>query len=241
MTNYNKGKIYKITDNGQNKCYIGSTTQPYLSNRLAQHRKKYNNYLKGKGCCYSVFSIFDEFGVDNCKIYLIEEFSCNSKEELHRREGQLQKETECVNKMIAGRTKKEYCEDNKEILHEKYSKYCLEHPDKRRETALKHYYQNKEAINKKQRQNYDPEKKKIQSQDYYKRKGKEMLEKKKQYRIDNPEKMAEYYKRRYANDKEKKATPCNCVCGAVIRVSDKARHEKTKKHQQFINQNNPQE
>ncbi len=33
-----EGKIYKIVDNTNNNVYIGSTTQLYLSNRIAHHR-----------------------------------------------------------------------------------------------------------------------------------------------------------------------------------------------------------
>ena len=41
---YNMCKIYKITDLGYNKCYIGSTTEP-LCSRMAKHRYTY------KKCC----------------------------------------------------------------------------------------------------------------------------------------------------------------------------------------------
>ena len=110
---YKKGKIYKIVDIGYNKCYIGSTCES-LSQRMARHRASYNQFLQGKSNEARSFEIFDDYGVENCKIELIEEFSCNNKDELRKREGHFIKTTECINKQIAGRTKQEYNQDNAE-------------------------------------------------------------------------------------------------------------------------------
>ena len=40
VNRYENGKIYKITDVGYNKCYIGSTCES-LSKRMERHRKQY--------------------------------------------------------------------------------------------------------------------------------------------------------------------------------------------------------
>ena len=48
-----------------------------------------------------------------------EDYPCNSKKELDAREGEYQKNNDCVNKRVAGRTKKQHYEDNKEIYSEK--------------------------------------------------------------------------------------------------------------------------
>ena len=96
MNRYENGKIYKITDIGYNKTYVGSTCES-LSKRIERHRAKYNNYKTGKtNSKISVFDIFDEFGIENCKIELIENYPCNCKEELLRREGHYIKNTDCV-------------------------------------------------------------------------------------------------------------------------------------------------
>ena len=50
----------------------------------------------------------------NCKIELIEEYPCNDKMELHKREGQHIQSIDCVNKQIAGRTKQERTRTNAE-------------------------------------------------------------------------------------------------------------------------------
>ena len=42
--------------------------------------------------------------MENCKIELVENYACNSKEELNAREGFYIQNNECVNKLVAGRT-----------------------------------------------------------------------------------------------------------------------------------------
>jgi hypothetical protein len=99
--------------------YYGSTTQP-LCKRISEHRSAYKRYKNGKGKEYykSVFIIFDEFGLENCKIELVELFPCENKNQLHQKEGEYIKNNECVNKNIAGRTQKEY---NKTYYNEKFT------------------------------------------------------------------------------------------------------------------------
>ena len=126
LNKYQNGKIYKITDNAYTEQYIGSTVQP-LASRMSGHRRNYEDYRNGKYAHVSVFDLFDKYSLGNCKIELIEHYSCKDKEELRQREGYWIKLEECVNKRIAGRTKKEqlveyrpvYYERNKERLKEK--------------------------------------------------------------------------------------------------------------------------
>ena len=60
-----------------------------------------------------------------------------------------------------------------------------------------------------------------------------------QYYIDNKEKHNEYSKQRYIDNKEKiqlrQKTKITCICGKEITKSCKSRHEKSKHHQNFIN------
>ena len=65
---FQNAKIYKITDIGYNKCYIGSTCEE-LSQRMARHRRKYKSFLSGgKEGHIRSFDLFNEYGVENCKI-----------------------------------------------------------------------------------------------------------------------------------------------------------------------------
>ena len=81
MNRYEKGQIYKIVDIGQTKMYIGSTTEPW-SKRMERHRSDYKQYLMNEKHYMSSFSLFDEFGIDNCKILWMENYPCSSKKEL---------------------------------------------------------------------------------------------------------------------------------------------------------------
>ena len=133
MPDYNRGKIYKIWDIGYTKCYVGSTTEE-LSMRMAKHRDKYKAYTNGKYSFTSSFGLFDEFGYENCKIEWVENFPCNSRQELTAREGYYIRNCECINKKVAGRTDKDRYYENieetetkanngeKKIMNTKYKK-----------------------------------------------------------------------------------------------------------------------
>ena len=181
MSKYQNGKIYKIVDIGYNKCYIGSTTEN-LSQRMARHRSQ-SKKRNGNHFRVCSFDVFDEYGVENCKIELIENFSCNTKEELMRREGEYIKNLNCVNKIIAGRTKKEHYEDNKEHILEHNRLYKELHKEEKRELNKTYYKNNIEQIKSTQNKVID------------------------------------------------------CECGVAYTKRNKARHEKTKHHQTYLNTN----
>jgi len=131
---YENGKIYKIVDVGYNMCYYGSTVQS-LANRMAGHRINYSGYLLNKDTrrqC-TVVQIFDTYGIDNCKIELIELYPCTNKMELRRKEGEYIKNNLCVNKNIAGRTTKEYWIDNKEKMLSKNREWVDNNRERRKE------------------------------------------------------------------------------------------------------------
>ena len=108
MNKYEKGKVYKLTDLGYSKCYIGSTCDKLLSQRYARHKEQFKRYKQGKANWSSSFCLFEEFGVENCKIELIEEYQCENRHQLQKREGYHIQNNDCVNKQVAGRTKAEY-------------------------------------------------------------------------------------------------------------------------------------
>ena len=144
MPDYSKGKIYKVVDFEMTKCYIGSTVQP-LCSRMATHRDHYRKYVNGKSLIWaSVFRLFDEFGLKNCKIVLVENYPCNSKEELEGREGEYQKNTECVNKYTAGKNPEEQKLENSN----RQKQQRIDNPEKVREYDRQAYYKRKEHKNR---------------------------------------------------------------------------------------------
>ena len=129
MNRYENGKIYKIVDVGYTMTYIGSTCEP-LCNRFAKHKEKYKQYMNNKADCdRRVNRIFDEYGMENCKIELIEYFPCHTREELLRQEGKHIRENECVNKIVSGRTRQEYKDEHREHILEKQREHYYENHD----------------------------------------------------------------------------------------------------------------
>lgn len=139
---YQRGQIYTIRSHQTDQFYIGSTTQP-LHKRLHSHRTHYKLWsadnTKGKCSSYEIIKNEDNY------IELLEDFKCNSKKELNKREGQQIRfyREKCVNIQIAGQTQQEWYQDNKEAILEQ---------------SRQHYKVNKEAINQKQRKYYEANK-----------------------------------------------------------------------------------
>ena len=78
---------------------------------MARHRSNFKKFLRDSKCRHTrSYDLFNEYGVENCKIELIEYFPCDTLQELRRREGEHIKNNECVNKYVAGRTDEEYKE-----------------------------------------------------------------------------------------------------------------------------------
>jgi len=92
--NYNNSKIYKIITNNSDDIYIGSTCQP-LRNRLSKHITNLKLYKNGKGKYMKSFDVIEQ---GNHDIILIENFSCNDKTDLHRKEREFIDRLDCVNK-----------------------------------------------------------------------------------------------------------------------------------------------
>ena len=196
MPDYSKGKIYSIRSHLTDDVYIGSTIET-LAKRLFNHKRYYKQWLNKKTNYTSSYKIIEK-DFENCYIELVENYPCNNKNELCRREGEIIRNTTCINKNIAGRTQKEWGNDNKEILAEKRKQYSDN---------------NKQIIAEKQKK-YNEEHKET------------IVEYKKQYRENNKQIIAEKAKEKYT-----------CECGSTIRKNDKSQHEKTKKHQSFVNSN----
>jgi ribosome-interacting GTPase 1 len=110
------------------------------------------------------YDLFDEYGLENCKIVLIESFPCSSKDELIAKEAHYIRTLECVNKVIPKRTNKEYKEDNKEVIKEQNKKFYDEHKDEMYERHKAYYKaykeKNKEKI-KEYNANYQLTRKRI--------------------------------------------------------------------------------
>ena len=90
---------------------INSTTEK-LSQRMAKHRRDYKSYLSNRNPPKhypSSMKLFDEFGVENRKIVLIEEYPCQNRKQLEKKEGEyIGNDKSCLNRCIVGRAWMEY-------------------------------------------------------------------------------------------------------------------------------------
>jgi len=147
---YQRGKIYKIVDNTTDNIYIGSTCEPTLARRLAKHVGDYTHHLKNPKARHPTTS-FSLFKNGNYNIILIEQCPCNSKDELFARERHYIELLDCVNKVIPGRTQKEYQKTEKSIAYQtKYIKqWRAENKDKIKECNLKYQVANKQKLKEK--------------------------------------------------------------------------------------------
>ena len=91
----------------------------------------------------TAMNLFDEFGLENCKIELLENFPCDNKEQLRQREGHYIRNNDCVNKRIECRTREEYRDEHKEDMR----KYRIEHKEQIAQKAHEYWINNKERKN----------------------------------------------------------------------------------------------
>ena len=140
------------------KVYVGST-ELTLNKRFSKHKTQH---------CTSQEILKHA----DAEIELLECYECEDEKQLKKREGEYIKQYNCVNERIAGRTKKEYYQDNKEAIAE-------------------YYRENKEELNKKHKQYYE-------------------------------------------NNKEKINEKFECPCGGRYTRYNKAKHFRTKMHQDYF-------
>jgi len=218
--NYQQAKIYMIC-NGDKDCipYIGSSCKRLLSQRMNQHRDDYKKWKRNpeKYSYISSFTLFEKFGIENCYIELIQAYPCNTSDELRARERRWINDIKCVNINKPFVSKEERIEINK-IYREEHKEEIAERDKIYRE-------EHKEEI---------AERKKI----YYDEHKEEIAEKGKIYCNKHKEEIIEKNKIKYQKNKklilEKMKETFTCNCGSTLRIRAKVRHEKSKKHQNYL-------
>jgi len=205
---YLRGQIYTIRNiKDDTMIYVGSTINN-LSKRFHKHKKD----CEGGKSQISLHKLIINNDWSDWYIELYEMYSCNNKKELCRREGQVIREIGTINKNIAGRTQKEWVEDNKEKVSQKDKEY---------------YERNKEHISQKAKE--------------YRENNKEHIsQKEKEWRENNKEHISqkdkEYYERNKEEILQKRSEKACCdICGSFTRKGDLAKHKRTKKCMEILN------
>jgi hypothetical protein len=256
MVNYQMGKIYKIVDNTNENIYIGSTSEPTLAKRLANHLRSYKYYLTHKTHYISSFKIIEN---GDYEIVLLETYPCNLKDELKARERYYIETLNCVNKYIPTRTREEYREEHKEDKKAYDQIYKAENKEKISEYRLEYYQNNKDYFKQKNDEYYEQNKEqlKIEKHQYYiDNRREKILEQRRNYTLEQKKLLSEtslkYYhankeiiaikKRKYNEEhkemhREKQAEKCQCECGAIITNGSRYLHLKSKSHFNKLNMN----
>ena len=211
MPDYSKSKVYNIVCNITGQTYYGSTVQK-ISQRMNGHRNKVSKCLSKP-----IIERGDyHYG-------LVEDYKCDNLEQLLMRERYYIDNNDCVNKVVPGRTHKEWYETNKDKIIKQQKVYEEENKDKIIERNKVYNEANKDKISEQKKGYYEANKDKISERNkVYNEANKDKIsERQRVYSQVNKDKITEYRKQRVV---------CECGCEIVRRCLSK--HRKSKVHQE---------
>jgi len=200
MPDYSKGKIYTIRcrTNPQH-VYVGGTVKT-LSRRLQCHKSRSINYQNM--LLYSTIAN----NWDNWFIQLYEDFPCDNRKQLCKREGEIIRLIGTLNTKIAGRSLIEYRLENVDFVKDYNKNYYKNNADKIKEMQKNYQQKNAEKLKlkrkeyllqnadklKQQRKEYrqrNADKIKLQKQDYHRRNADKIKQKKQELIQPNADKI----------------------------------------------------
>ena len=159
MVNYKNGMVYKLVCNDLDitDIYIGSTV--CFRKRKYQHKHSCNN-INNKRHNLKVYKfIRDNGGWDKWNMILVATTPCNNKLELRQFERKYYEELNAtLNSDYPGRTKKEWVENNKEIIKIKKKGWYQKNKEYLKIKQNKYNEENKEIIKIKKKEWYQKNK-----------------------------------------------------------------------------------
>jgi hypothetical protein len=239
---YDKNKIYpeyfiyKLCSDECDDFYVGSTRD--ITSRKNRHKTTCNRPNIRDYNSKKYRTIRDKGGFENWRMVTIEvlnnvtKLQAEMREEVHR--VQLNAVLNSQRASCGGLTKQEYDklyrEENKEKIKENDKQYYEKNRDNRIEYQKQYREENIEKVKETQKQYQEKHKERIRGyQKQYQEENKEQLrEQKKQYREEHKEEISAH-----------KGKKVDCVCGARITNGHKTRHERTQKHQNYVDSLEP--
>jgi group I intron endonuclease len=221
INRYSKGKIYRLIC--ENEEYIGSTCDT-LSKRLHRHK----NEAKRTGS--KVYRHINDKGWDNANMVLLEEYPCNSKLELERRERYwIEERLPSLNTNVPTRTIQEYRKVNAEKTKEYFKTYYEENKQSIQENnkAYREEHKGQIATNQKSYREDNKERLNASNKAYYSLNKDLLLKQQKTY-----------YESNKAVISLKVQREITCECGCKVQRCNLARHLKSPKHQVGIKGSN---
>lgn len=208
-----RGLIYKIVHSQSDLVYVGMTTST-LTKRWQHHKSDCNSEHR-LDC--AIYPFMRQHGIDQFKIMLIKEYDIVDKTHLRVYETLWMNKLKCINKNVSFnptpkiQRKRQYNKNNKYRISEYNKQYRETHKEAKVEYDKQYRETHKDKLS-----NY-----------------------RKQYAIDNKDKIALYNKQYTSDNKEiislKRSEKIECVCGAMISKRNKARHERSQRHLQYVN------
>jgi len=235
--NYSKTVIYKLycINPDVKDFYIGHTTN--FNQRKGHHKFNCNNNTKPSEHNRKVYQIIrDNGGFDNWKFAILQEAELNNKREAEQLERQwIEKLKPSCNFEISygiNKTNKEmdkykqsWYQAHKPELLAKAKAHYEEHKEEKIEYQKKYYVENKDKIGdyNKKYQEENSELLKAQKK-LYREKNTEMLKQgHKEWREKNKEKLQEQNSHKF-----------DCECGMTYISKNKARHYRSKRHEELM-------
>ena len=122
------------------------------------------------------------------------------------------------NSSVEAKIREEYWRETLQATMNTYRAYLTE------EKAKQYYYDNADKLKAKQRQ-------------YYQNNTEKVLAYQKQYQQEHADKIKDYNTQYHAKNAEKRKIKCaekfECGCGSICCIGDKARHQRSQKHQDW--------
>ena len=122
---HNNAKIYIIRNIVDDDTYVGSTVSR-LSKRMSKHREDMRQETRKS----KLYEKMRELGNDKFDIELLEECPVENIEQLRKKEGEYIREKGTLKTSIAGRSKKEWVEENREERRYYLANYYKSNPEK---------------------------------------------------------------------------------------------------------------
>lgn len=198
---YSKGKIYIIRNTQNDLTYIGSTCRT-LAKRMTEHKMD----IRSEKCQnYKLYKAMNELGKDAFYIELLEDYPCQKRDELLKKEGDKIKEYQSeLNTIISGRTKQEYRQDNLQQIHSKWKEYYSHNQAQLIQYQKDYRNKNKDILKTKRQQYYEENKEHIKEQKrHYNHNNKEKIkERDRKYSQEHSEAIKERRRQYYQKNKE---------------------------------------
>ena len=171
-----------------------------------------------------------EIGEEKFYIELIEEYPCQNSEQLLKREGEWMRKIGTLNENVAGRTKQDYNDENRENRNHKAKEYYQENKEQILQRQREHYKEHQERINERHRKYNEEHKEEIKA--YRDARKEEKTEYNKSYYKGNKEQSYQKHKEWVAQNKVK--IVCE-ICNREYPKYDKAHHIQRKYHLDALN------